>query len=74
MSNDEEPNTIRTSAVFLSVDLCLCAKHQLTEQERELLVHALSAIADTSLLTGMGRLNIILDDIACWRMKLLLRA
>jgi hypothetical protein len=28
-------------------------------------------MAETSLLTGEGRLNIILEDIACCRMKLL---
>lgn len=28
-------------------------------------------MADTSRFTGIGRLNTILDDIACWRMKLL---
>ena len=32
---------------------------------------ALSAIAGTSRLTGTGRLNTILDLMACWRMKFL---
>lgn len=34
--------------------------------------NALSAIADTSLLTGTGRLKIILEDMACCLMKLLI--
>ena len=33
--------------------------------------NALSAMADTSLLTGTGRLKIILEDMACCLMKLL---
>ena len=33
----------------------------------------LSAMEETRRFTGMGRLKIILDDMACWRMKLLSR-
>lgn len=70
LSDHEETDTVRSAPVFLSVNLRL---FHFCENRRKLLavLDLLSAMADTSLLTGTGLLNTILEDIACWRMKLL---
>lgn len=79
LSNNKEADTIRSTTIFLSVDLRLCKdrkKKQLLCQlmcqvEPSTEVTLLSAIALTSRFTGICRLKSILEDIACCRIKLL---
>ena len=81
LSDDEEADTVWAAPVFLRVDLCLYwlwdpiqgQRGQLGDRSRNRMADALSAMADTRRLTGAGRLKIILEAMACWRMKLLHR-
>ena len=81
LSDDEEADTVWAAPVFLRVDLCLYwlwdpiqgQRGQWGDRSRNRMADALSAMADTRRLTGAGRLKIILEAMACWRMKLLHR-
>ena len=73
LADDEEPNTIWPTTVFLRVHLSLCfvrggqvygKNHAYMVEERDIL----SAMEETMRLTGMRRLKNTLSLIACCRM------
>ena len=77
LADDEEAYTVRTPSVFLRVYLGFCAiglcivRFIFDTNERQDL---LSAMAETSLCTGIARLKTMRSPIACWRMKLLVNS
>lgn len=70
--DDKEADAVWSPAVFLSIDLSLWIRRvRFRRRNGEAGHDALSAMADTSRLTGTGRLKTILEPMACWRIKLL---